>query len=842
MAIALYAHNQKAYDAVVDMLSNTGKAAVIHPTGTGKSFVGFKLCEENSDKIICWLSPSEYIFKTQLENLKMSAGYIPTNIRFFTYAKLMMMTFEEIKNIKPDYIILDEFHRCGAEMWGKGVENLLAEYPNADILGLSATNIRYLDNQRDMADELFDGNIASEITLGEAIVRGILNAPKYVQSVYSYEKDLEKYERRVYAAKNPIVRKKGEKYLEALRRAIEKADGLDTIFQKHMVERTGKYIVFCANKEHMDEMLEHIGEWFSKVDKNPVVYTVYSEDAAASQSFADFKNDTNNDHLRLLYAIDALNEGIHVDNISGVILLRPTVSPIVFKQQIGRALQTGKNMFPVVFDIVNNIENLYSIGIVEDEMKAAITYYQFFGDGDSVINDRFNIYDEVKNCKELFKQLDETLSASWDYMYEQAVQYYKENGNLNIPKKYKTSEGYSLGAWILTQRKVRAGEKVGNLNDVRIAKLDKIGMCWENAIDLAWKKYYSAAKCYFEKNGNLNVPARYIDREGVSLGPWISSIRTRKKAGANTGFLSQDRVDSLNELGMIWDQADFVWQRSYNVACEYYGKNGNLEVPLNYTLNGIKLGLWIQGMRQAYNGATGRTQISESQIDQLNQIGMRWENKFVNLWEKGYDEAEKYFKNFGNLKVRDSYVSPSGFKLGNWISNQRESFKNGKITPQRKSRLDNLEMIWTSTWDTAWEERYSLAKVFYEQNGHLEIPADYTPNGIWLNKWLGEQRKLYHKKYDGKSLTPNQIEMLENIGIDWRPYSERAWSRQFAEIEKWICEHEEQSVFEEKNFKKWFQDQKRKFKDCKLTKEQIESLNLIGFRFNEYSGQNEILT
>ena len=195
MAISLFRHNEEAYIAARSMLEETGKAAIVHPTGTGKSFIGFKLCEDFPNSTVCWLSPSEYIFKTQIENLKaVSGGYAPENVKFFTYAKLMNMSEAELEEIAPDYVVLDEFHRCGAEMWGKGVDNLLKMYPEAKILGLSATAVRYLDNQRDMSDELFDGNVASEMTLGEAIVRGILNPPKYVLSVFSYQKDLEKYE------------------------------------------------------------------------------------------------------------------------------------------------------------------------------------------------------------------------------------------------------------------------------------------------------------------------------------------------------------------------------------------------------------------------------------------------------------------------------------------------------------------------------------------------------------------------------------------------------------------------------------------------------------------------
>lgn len=214
MSVDLYEHNQTAYKNAVTMLDDCKKAAIVHPTGTGKSFIGFKLCEDNPDKRICWLSPSEYIFKTQLENVKKVApSFRNKNIVFITYAKLMLMHENEIKAISPDYIILDEFHRCGAAEWGKGVERLLDMYSDVPILGLSATAIRYLDNQRNMADELFDGNIASEMTLGEAVVRGILLPPKYVATVYSFQKDIEKYSAYIKRVKNKTRAEKAEKNL-----------------------------------------------------------------------------------------------------------------------------------------------------------------------------------------------------------------------------------------------------------------------------------------------------------------------------------------------------------------------------------------------------------------------------------------------------------------------------------------------------------------------------------------------------------------------------------------------------------------------------------------------------
>lgn len=176
VALRLFEHNEKAYHAAVRMMEQYGKAAIVHPTGTGKSYIAFKLIEDNPEKVVIWLSPSEYIFKTQLESLKRNDPDFPlANVHFYTYAKLMCCTQAQLDDIaaqKPAYIILDEFHRAGAECWGESTVALLRLCPDAKLLGLTATNVRYLDNNRDMAEELFDSCVASDMTLGEAVVRG----------------------------------------------------------------------------------------------------------------------------------------------------------------------------------------------------------------------------------------------------------------------------------------------------------------------------------------------------------------------------------------------------------------------------------------------------------------------------------------------------------------------------------------------------------------------------------------------------------------------------------------------------------------------------------------------
>lgn len=731
MSIMLYEHNKHAYASAISMLKETGKAAVVHPTGTGKSFIGFKLCEDNPDKTICWLSPSKYIFSTQLENLvsehdlsdarnemKVSTSHkelserlnrIFPNIKFFTYAKLMNMTEGELRDIHPDYIVLDEFHRCGAEQWGRGVDRLLQIYGEVPVLGLSATSIRYLDNQRDMSDEIFDGHIASEMSLGEAIVRGILNPPKYVLSVFSFKEELDRYEMRAAHAKNKAVRDKAEEYLEKLRRALNRAEGLDQIFSRHMPDRCGKYIVFCSNYEAMQDAIRKVPEWFCLIDPEPHIYQVYSEDADSVEEFNSFRQDTDSDKLRLLFCIDALNEGVHVDDISGVILLRPTISPIVYKQQIGRALSASKRTEPVVFDVVNNIKSLYCIDGIKEEMQSTISYLHHIHDDNEIVNDSFEIIDELSNCLELFNGLEETLSASWDIMYLEAESYYKTFGNLMVPADYMTEAGYGLGRWIRAQRiarekreavsleKVSFDENIGEevLSDERIRKLDKIGMCWDSVYKERWAVNYKLAGEYFKKFGDLNIPHDYIAEaeklktvfpDGkAKLGVWLSVQRTNYQRG----HLSKEKIEALEKIGIRWDIFDDRWEQGFYYAKKYVEEVGDINfISKDEEYSGFNLSRWLHTQRARYKNG----KLSKERVERLESIGFKWSIHEA-FWEKGYNHAVDYAEKHGNLSVPQDFICEDGFKLKIWLKNQSSKYKKGQLSTVQITKLQGIGCI-----------------------------------------------------------------------------------------------------------------------------------------------------
>lgn len=827
MSIDLFEHNKTAYESAAAMLAETGRAAVIHPTGTGKSFIGFKLCEDNPDKTVCWLSPSEYIFRTQLENLKKTGAEVPQNIKFFTYAKLVYMSDDELAEIAPDIVVLDEFHRCGAEIWGSRVNSFLDMYKNVPILGLSATSVRYLDNQRDMAEELFDGSIASEMTLGEAIVRGILKAPIYVSTVYSYKNELEKYTRMSKMPKFRAVRDTAEKYLEELRRTIEKADGLDVIFEKYMPDKCGKYVAFCANKEHLDEMLSHVDEWFPKADKKPEVYKVYSDNSESSGEFAEFKADKS-ENLRLLFCIDMLNEGVHLDDIDGVILFRPTVSPTVYKQQIGRALTAGKSGTPVIFDIINNFENLYSMGAIEQEMACAISYYNSLGESEKITVDKFEIIGIVKDCVELFDRLNETFTAGWDEMYRCACEYYSEYGNIEAPRRYKTAGGLSLGNWLDTQRGVRSGKINGILTEERIKKLDGLGMRWESVSDMNWERNYAAAAEYAKQHGDFNPKALYVSESGIRLGSWAANIRMYRRCGIHRNYLTEERIKALDAIGMVWNSPNYFFERNYAALLEYFRAHGDLDVPADHiSESGIKLGSFVRNLRTSKRKGI----LSELQIARLDEIGMLWDDKFTRSWEKGFEHAREYFLQNGNLNVPTMFVCEDGFKLGAWIANHREK-NSTRITEERRKRLDSIGMIWKKA--DPWEVRFALSKKYFEEHGNLDMPAVYKADGMCISKWVNEQKQIYRGKRNGKSLSEEQIKRLESIGMQWQDRKDIIWLSRYGLLKKYAEENGNidvpKSYSAEDGFKLgiWLQTQKLRLKKGECTEEQVGLLQEIG--------------
>lgn len=821
MVLELYEHNRTAYDAVLKLLDDTGKAAVIHPTGTGKSIIAFKLIEEHPELRICWFSPSSYIVKTQRENVcRLDPNFSDDHVIYCTYARLMNLDYAELQAMRPDYIILDEFHRCGAAEWGRGVQLLLELYPRVPVLGLSATNIRYLDGQRDMAAELFDGNIASEMSLAEAIATGILPAPIYITALFSYQKELERYKRRVHSVRHRCHYDENKAYLEALRRAMEMSVGLDRIFSKHMKDRSGKYIIFCSGKEHMDSVLEQIPEWFSGVDRRPHVYRVYADDPGSEQAFLDFKGDASS-HLKLLLCIDMLSEGIHVEDISGVILLRPTASPIVYKQQIGRALAAGKGNAPVIFDIVNNYDSLSSVSQLQEEMRAVTAFYQSRGEGERIVEESFRVIDEVRECRILIKQLEESLSTTWEVNYQQARLYFQQHGDLNVPVSYRTDNGIQLGVWLGNQRRLYNSRYHGSLTPERIELLNRLGMTWENRYETHWDYLFQIAEDYYIERGHLRVPTGYTTEDGIQLGRWL------RRQADHREQLTEEKIQRLNEIGMVWSGS---WELRYETALRYLEDNPGCELTQATVVGDFWLGKWLVQQLRSYEKGTLRPEQAARMGELIQKTGLSAQTQSQRKWNGQYDKIKSQTERYGSWKQW-----PSLPELGSslrWIRAQMKKIEKGTMPQSQLERLRVLDIVPESPAD-GWMDYYRLAERYYQEHGDLRIPAAYkTQDGVRLGAWICRQRSLKRGAEAGNGLSGEKIRLLDSIGMEWNPYR-AAFERGVASAQRYYRRNGNLNVpakyVDENGFplSQWISDTRKK-KD-RLPDEDIQILEELDF-------------
>ncbi len=136
--------------------------------------------------------------------------------------------------------------------------------------------------------------------------------------------------------------------------------------------------------------------------------------------------------------------------------------------------------------------------------------------------------------------------------------------------------------------------------------------------NINWDNNVRLSKMYLEENGNLLIPQDYIV-EGVRLGQWISNLRNSKK-GHGPIELTNERIELLNSLRMVWDVNEYLWEQQYLLAEKYYKENGNLRIPVGYVSNGYKLGTWLKNQKVAKK----RGKLSKDRVSKLESIYVEW--------------------------------------------------------------------------------------------------------------------------------------------------------------------------------------------------------------------------
>ena len=424
--VELYPHNKKAVEAIEKHYrEGNRKAAIVHATGTGKSFIIAAIVDKFKKCIV--IAPNDYVLEETRKICKDSTY-------FATYSALM---YNNVTITDYDLIVLDEFHRAGALQWGEAVKDIIEANPNARLLGTTATDIRYLDGMRNMSDELFDGNVVSRLSLSEAWVQKILLPPVYITGLYTFDKIAENLKDRVKDNKRLSENDKSKALssIEGVRLDWIKADGLSDIFRKHLRKDTKRIVVFCEHISHIEDVMTQSIQWFANAGFR--VYKTYTANFMNKNSSKEIEHFEEDDFegVKIMFSVNMLNEGIHVPNVDAVVMLRPTSSKIIHLQQIGRCMTTDNKNRPVVFDLVDNLNNSSAI---KDELaeytKLVGTEKKHNDESDKV---DFLVKDYVHDIRNVVEILENTfIPFSFEDKVKQLSEWCEEHQRLPFSYKY----------------------------------------------------------------------------------------------------------------------------------------------------------------------------------------------------------------------------------------------------------------------------------------------------------------------------------------------------------------------------------------------------------------------
>lgn len=561
--INLYKHNLEAYGKLKDILQSNNKTCVIQPTGSGKSYLILKLIEDYTSfgRDIIVIEPQKYIFE-QFQKKMNKYGLVSNHVKFLTYSALGRMNDEKIQEYNsPKLILVDEMHRAGAKTWEKGLLKMFNTFPNdCKYIGFSATPIRFLDGKRNMAEELFNNCIANEIGLADAILNRILPLPRYIAGLYTYDNEVNVITRKIENSRNTDEEKK--QLLEEvaiMKKNLDKSKGVSAIFKKYIDGNKGKYIAFCRNINHLKLMRSCLEQWFSEAGISCTFYEVHCKNPEKDKQFKAFMSD---DKLSVCLSVAMLSEGVH--GIDGVILLRDTISPNLYYQQIGRVFSVDMDTVPIIFDLVANCESIMDCNLKNDLLNAIDKRDNNKVNEDTCVDDgqdnqtvnnfndcgikeitrddieSFFIFDQVIDAVNAFKDFEKKFNASWDKMYQEYCSFYEKYGHRDVPYGNEYLELYN---WCYQQRK--------DLNNKAIEidrkeLLDRKGFIWS----IHKYRFLCAmkdVKCFFNEKGRY---PKYEDIfNGKRLGFFADSERKYKKElECKSGIYPQWKYKIIEDL------------------------------------------------------------------------------------------------------------------------------------------------------------------------------------------------------------------------------------------------------------------------------------------------------
>lgn len=732
MSMTLNPVNEAAFQKAVQSLETLNRAAVFHPTGTGKSCIAWKVVEAHPQTTFFWLvAGAQRLALRQAELTRYNGGTLPGNVRFCDCEKLAAATPEQWVRLgeqKPGCIVLDCYHELSAVCWAQSVQKLLRMCPQAKVLGLGVPNGAPVCAA---AQELFADCIVSHMTVAEAMAAGTMPVPSaYAALLWPQEEELTTLRARI---KN-LCMPKGDTSLrvqyEELSWSLRQVENLTVLLPRLLSDTSGHYLVLFESAAYQEKLSTELEQLLRTVDPAVRFYAADHACFADSAAVETFLSDTA-PGPKVLLCVNAPGVQQPLEGLAGVILVRQSSLMSTFKQMLCRALVAAGSRSVPVFDLVAQFEGLGNGRTLQRDCTEAMTKAGSKTPG-------FRQERPMQQTYRLYGKLRREMEARWEVLCQAAADAAAKEGTLELPRSYTIHSGVPVGKWLELQRQVQAGQRPGRLTAEQAAKLEKLGIRWNHRLEAAWEKGFASAQKYRTEHGDLLVPVRYRDKNDFALGEWIVYNRQRYLGGN----LTQNRIERLEAIGMVWSTSNDLWEQNYAAATQYYLEHGDLEVPIKYeTPSGFGLGVWLGAQRAAHKAG----ELPQEQVERLDALGMDWTNRNDRKWMSLYDVAAAYYHEHGNLNVPSEYVTPDGVLLGKWVARQRYAYLNpdrssARVTPERKALLDKLGMVWEK-YDP-WQERYDLALAYKTEHGDLEIPSVYkTADGVWLGSWVSRQRQ-----------------------------------------------------------------------------------------------------
>ena len=732
MSMTLNPVNEAAFQKAVQSLETLNRAAVFHPTGTGKSCIAWKVVEAHPQTTFFWLvAGAQRLALRQAELTRYNGGTLPGNVRFCDCEKLAAATPEQWVRLgeqKPGCIVLDCYHELSAVCWAQSVQKLLRMCPQAKVLGLGVPNGAPVCAA---AQELFANCIVSHMTVAEAMAAGTMPVPSaYAALLWPQEEELATLRARI---KN-LCMPKGDTSLrvqyEELSWSLRQVENLTVLLPRLLSDTSGHYLVLFESAAYQEKLGTELEQLLRTVDPAVRFYAADHACFADSAAVETFLSDTA-PGPKVLLCVNAPGVQQPLEGLAGVILVRQSSLMSTFKQMLCRALVAAGSRSVPVFDLVAQFEGLGNGRTLQRDCTEAMTKAGSKTPG-------FRQERPMQQTYRLYGKLRREMEARWEVLCQAAADAAAKEGTLELPRSYTIHSGVPVGKWLELQRQVQAGQRPGRLTAEKAAKLEKLGIRWNHRLEAAWEKGFTSAQKYRTEHGDLLVPVRYRDKNDFALGEWIVYNRQRYLGGK----LTQNRIERLEAIGMVWSTSNDLWEQNYAAATQYYLEHGDLEVPIKYeTPSGFGLGVWLGAQRAAHKAG----ELPQEQVERLDALGMDWTNRNDRKWMSLYDVAAAYYHEHGNLNVPSEYVTPDGVLLGKWVARQRYAYLNpdrssARVTPERKALLDKLGMVWEK-YDP-WQERYDLALSYKTEHGDLEIPSVYkTADGVWLGSWVNRQRQ-----------------------------------------------------------------------------------------------------